>query len=566
MTRTRAPALSSGGTELADVALDNMKLIPRTLLVVALLLAGSVPQAQQEVVPAPVRAAADTITADSLKRDLDFLAADALLGRNTPSPGFDTAAEYIIKRLETAGLKPLGDKGTYRQHYEMHESRVDTAGAYLEIAGRRFAFGEDFVLRSFARPVAGALAVVYVGHGWTVAEKGIDPFAGMDVKGKIVLAHAQRAMPKGAEIRQIGRINVGGIPVVEEAQRRGAAGVVFLSPGSGAQTFQQMREQNTTRRELEPSVPSAYAAAPITSVLVSRAAADALLAGERTTAADLIARGDASDYPAPFELSKRVTLNIPVAETTVLRPYNVVAMIEGSDPVLKNEYVTIASHLDGAVGSRTVDGDAIYNSADDNASGSAGNLHIAERMAALKPKRSLIFIWDSGEERGLWGTRHFVGNPPVPMQNIVAHINIDMIGANRAPGSADADSPDVAGPNEVYLVGPGVLSAQMDTLLDRVNDSYLKMRFNRDQDRPDLQFFYPRTDAGPFLERGVVTINFFTGIHPRYHLPADEAAKLDPGKMETITRTIFASIWAIADLNERPRIDKPLPPSVPRYK
>ena len=154
----------------------------------------------------------------------------------------------------------------------------------------------------------------------------------------------------------------------------------------------------------------------------------------------------------------------------------------------------------------------------------------------------------------------------MPLSSIVAHINIDMIGASRQPGSGDAESPDVAGPNEVYLVGPGVLSAQMDKLLDRVNDSYLKMRFNRDQDRPDLQFFYPRTDAGPFLERGIVTINFFTGIHPRYHLPADEAGFLDPKKMETITRSIFASVWAIAELVERPPIDKPIPASVPRYR
>lgn len=536
------------------------------LMVLALVLCGSAPEAGQDgVVPAAVRAAADSITADALKRDLDFLASDALLGRNTPSPGFDTAADYIIKRLEQAGLKPLGDAGTYRQHYEMHESRVDTGAASLTVGGRRFAFGSGFVLRSFARPIAGSLPLVYVGHGWTVPGKGIDPFAALDVKGKLVVAHAQRAMPKGVEIRQVGRIVVGAETVLSEAARRGAAGVIFLTAGSGAPAWQQMQGQNTTRRELEPSVPSAYAAPPITSLLLSASAAAALLDGERQ-AEDLIARGDAGDYPAAFQLAKNVTLEVPVAAKEVHRPYNVVAMIEGSDPALKNEYITIASHLDGAVGTRTVDGDSIYNSADDNASGSAGNLQIAERMIALKPRRSLIFIWDSGEERGLWGTRFFVGNPPVPMERIVAHINIDMIGANRAPGSGDADSKGVSGPNEVYLVGPGVLSAQMDRLLDRVNDSYLKMRFNREQDRPDLEFFYPRTDAGPFLERGVVTINFFTGIHPRYHQPADEAGYLDPAKMEAVTRTIFASLWAMSSMDERPRIDKTVPPSVPRYR
>jgi len=260
-----------------------------------------------------------------------------------------------------------------------------------------------------------------------------------------------------------------------------------------------------------------------------------------------------------------VTLTIPAAASVDHRPYNVVALLEGSDPALKNEYITVESHLDGAVGTRTIEGDAIYNSADDNATGSAGNLAISERLPALRPKRSIIFIWDSGEEQGLWGTRFFVANPPVPLDRIVAHINIDMIGANRAPGSADASTSTVTGPNEVYLVGPGVLSAGADALLQRVNVAYLNLTFNRNYDRPEAEFFYPRTDAGPFLERGVLTIGFFTGIHPRYHQPADEAKYLDPKKMEAITRTVFASIWALADAAERPRIDKEIPATVPRY-
>jgi Zn-dependent M28 family amino/carboxypeptidase len=217
----------------------------------------------------------------------------------------------------------------------------------------------------------------------------------------------------------------------------------------------------------------------------------------------------------------------------VHRPYNVVALIEGSDPVLKNEYITIESHLDGSVGTRAVDGDAIYNSADDNASGSAANLSIAElMMAAPRAKRSLIFIWDSGEEQGLWGTRHFVGNSPVPLAQIVAHINIDMIGANRVAGSPDAGERRVTGTNEVLLIGPGVLSASVDALLERVNSEYLKLVFDRSWDTAGSEFFYPRTDAGPFLERGILTIGFTTGIHDRYHLPSDEARTLDPRKME----------------------------------
>jgi hypothetical protein len=523
------------------------------------------PLAQEAALPEAVRAAADRITAAQLEKDLGYLASDELLGRNTPSPGYDRAAGYVVARLERAGLKPAGDKGTFLQYYTMRESTVAT-DASIEAGGRRFSLGDGFVMRSFAGAVKGSRAAVYVGHGWTIPSRGIDPYAGLDVKGKLVIAHGPRAVPKGVDIRQIGRVSVDANSPLVEAERRGAAGVIFVPLTSALKAWSQMSGQNMVARELEPRVPSAYAATPVTSILVSQAATEALFAGERVDGAKLVALGDSSDYPPSFQLSRSITVDIAAASTIDHQPYNVVAILEGSDPVLKNEYITIESHLDGAVGTRTVDGDSIYNSADDNASGSAGNLAIAEyMMTAPRPKRSLVFIWDSGEERGLWGTRYFVHRPPVPLEKIVAHINVDMIGANRAPGSPDEKAMGTTGPHEVYLIGPGVLSEQADQLIERVNRGYLDIKFNRDHDRADSEFFYPRTDAGPFLERGILTIGFTTGIHQRYHAPADEAKYLDPKKMEAITRTVFASAWMLANSPERPRIDKPIPSTVPKY-
>jgi hypothetical protein len=538
---------------------------PAAFLVVVALLAPAV-RAQNGAIRAEVRAAADRITAAQLERDLAYLASDELLGRNTPSPGFDKAADYIARRLEKAGLEPLGDEKGFFQRYTMRESQLDTAAASFDAGGRKLEFGEHFVLRAYAGAIEGPRRAVYVGHGWTVPEQRIDPYAGLDVKGKIVVAHGPRALPKGVEIKQIGRVVVGANSPAVEAERRGAAGIIFIPLTSALTNWEQMRGQNTVQRELDPRVPSAYAAPPLTSILLSKSATDALMAGERVEGSELIARGDRGEYAPSFELSKTVTLHLP-ANVTVHRPYNVVAMVPGSDPALRNEYITVESHLDGAVGSRTVDGDGVYNSADDNATGSAATLAIAEYlMTAPRPKRSIVFIWDSGEERGLWGTRYFVHKPPVPLDKIVTHFNIDMIGGNRAPGTPDVDAADVTGPNEVYVIGPGVLSAQADALVERVNAGYLNMRLNRNHDRAASEFFYPRTDAGPFLERGILTIGFTTGIHARYHLPADEARHLDPRKMESIARTVFATVWAFADAAERPRIDKTIPASVPSYR
>ncbi len=536
-------------------------------VVAAALLTVTAVQAQSGRVSDSAQKIAERVTAAGLSRDLDYLSSDALQGRNTPSPGFDRAAGYIEGHLRRAGLEPAGDKGTFLQHYTMRESEVDTARASIEIGGRRFAFGDDFIIRSFAIPVAGPRPVVYVGHGWTVPAKHIDPFAGVDVKDKIVVAHGPRALPKDVDIPLIGRINVGALTVFAEAQRRGAAAVIFITQASALSNWDQMRNLNTVVRELDPPVASAYAAVPITSVMMAPQVTDALMAGERIDGPTLRARAEAQDYPDSFQLTKSITLTVPAKTTTEHHPYNVVAMLKGSDPNLRNEYVVIESHLDGAVGTRPVNGDDIYNAADDNASGSAANLAIAEALAAgPTPKRSLIFLWDSGEERGLWGTRYFVHAPPVPLERILVEFNVDMIGANRAPGSPDAEDTRTTGPNEVFVIGPRVLSARADALLETANRGYLNLRFNHEYDRVGSEFFYPRSDAGPFLERGVLTIGFTTGIHERYHLPADEARFLDPRKMEAIARTILVAAWTVADATERIGIDQPLPDIVPNNK
>lgn len=541
-----------------------MRRQPITVALVTLVTAAA--GAQSPILPPEVRAAADRISGEQLAWDVARLASDEWQGRNTPSPGFDAAADYIARRLADAGLKPLGDDGGFRQHYELHETRVDTDAAAIAVGDRRFSFGRDFAVRSFMRPLSGTLPVVYVGHGWVVPDKGIDPYAGLDVKGKLVLAHGPRAIPRGVEIQQVGRTAVNAQTPFVAAAERGAAGLLFITQASELVRWDELRTANTVLREMEPAVPSAYRALPITSVLLTPPLTAALLEGEALDGQAAIRLADEAVYPPSFALKKTATVQVAAGARTTLRPYNVVAMLEGRDPTRRAQAITIAAHLDGAVGTRDVSGDRTYNSADDNASGSAALLSIAEQMArGPRPRRSVIFLWDSGEEQGLWGTRRFVHEPPVPLTNIAAHINVDMIGASRVPGGPDAQSNDVAERGEVFLLGPRVLSATAESLLNRVNGEYLKMKFNQSNDRPDSEFFYPRTDAGPFLERGILTIGFTSGMHARYHLPADEARHLDPVQMRTIARTILASTWALADSTEAPRIDRPVPPSVPKH-
>ncbi len=539
----------------------------RRLLLLGLFALPTVLSAQRYALPDAIRGAAETITPGGLAWDVARLASDEWRGRNTPSPGFDAAATLITSRLQRAGVEPLGDDGSYRQHYTLHESRVDTDAAHLEVGSTRLRFGADFLIRSFASSIEETLAVVYVGHGWVIPSRGIDPYAGLEVRGKLVLAHGPRVLPAGVTVTQIGRVTVDARSPLVAAERLGAAGVLFITEARELIRWDASRTANTVRRELEPPVPSAYATPGVTSLLLSPAATEAILEGEPLMARDALAAEHSGTFPASFDLKKRIAVRVPQASRTIHRPYNVVAIIRGADPTLRDEVITVEAHLDGAVGSREVDGDGFYNSADDNASGSAALLAIAEALAkAPRPKRSMVFIWDSGEEQGLWGTRWFVHQPPVPLAQIAAHVNIDMIGASRRPGSADARSAAVTELGEVFLIGPGVLSAAADALLEQVNADYLKLRFNRTHDTPESEFFYPRTDAGPFLERGILTVGFTTGIHDRYHRPSDEAQFLDPDQIHRIARTALASIWMLADAAERPRIDRPIPTTVPRHE
>lgn len=507
--------------------------------------------------PPDISAAANRIDRTQVQRDLDYLASDALLGRATFTPGFDSAAAYIAARLKRAGLQPFGDNGTYFQSYYVRSTTADTSALYLEIGGRRFRHGDILVNPGEVMPVSVTAPVVYVGHGMRSPSRGVDPYAGIDVRGKFVLMH-MGVLPRG--IRRDSLPEDVEFPF-RAASARGAIGILYLPPPRLLQLWGRIRAQAGTFEDLVPNVRSAYSSAGrAADILLQPQVTELLLAGEPGFIPDTV------NYAPSFQLRTPVTLHVPIADSVSRRGYNVLAKLEGSHPQQRNQYVTVAAHLDGAVSPIPVAGDSIYNAADDNASGSAGTLAIAEQLArAPRARRSIVFIWDSGEEIGLFGTRSFVGKPVVPLDRIVTHFNVDMIGVTRAPGSPDSASTDAAGGNEVYVSGPRVLSASFDSLIEQTNRALLNMHLNRKFDRADHEFFYPRTDAGPFLERGVLAVGFFTGLHPRYHRPSDEARFLDAGKIAAVSKTLLGVIWAVANAESPPRIDKPMPTNVPRY-
>jgi len=535
----------------------------RTLMMVAALGVTLVVSVLAQAPPRlTLKAAAESITAADLLRDITYLASDELAGRATPSPGQDLAAAYVEKALGEIGVKPFGDAGSYRQHYVVTRATLTTKDTTLRIGDKAFAYGPDFVLTSFLKPGVSAGGVVYVGTGIRSPKLNWDPYKGLNVRGKWLLVHSPNLLPEGVTRQDLGAPGVDHMLPAQEARTRGALGLLVIPPPNALASLDVITARPTTARDLDPSVGWAYSQQPLPQVMLSKGALELLMAGERTSVDTLLAADTTHHYGASFALNAKTApaLNI-AAELTKTDAYNVAGIIEGSDAKLKEEYITVSSHLDGAVGRAGGAGDTIFNAADDNASGSSGNLAIARAlMQGPRPKRTIVLIWDTGEETGLWGSRHVAYGPL--SSKIVAHLCVDMIGRTKKPGTNDPAEKDLAGPGEVFVAGPGVLSTQMDAVLSRVAREYPYATQNRKFDLATESFFYPRTDAAPYLERKIPYAEFFTGLHADYHRPSDDVAKIDPAKMEAVARTVYVTVSMLADDPVRPRMDKPLPPNL----
>lgn len=504
----------------------------RASLTSALLFAVVATLAAQTPQRLTLRAAAETIKAADLLRDITYLASDELAGRATPSPGQDLAATYVENALKQMGVKPFGDNGGYRQHYVV--TRTTLGGASVRVDERTFRMGTDFVITSFLKRGSWSGRAVHVGNGIRSPKLGWDPYQDVDVRGKWMIVTGLNTLPEGVTRAMLGQAGVDHMMPAQEARTRGALGLIYI-PQESMTSLDAVTPKPTTARDLNPSVGWAYAQNPLPALTMSKEMA-ALVVANPTPTISLSIAGTAENTDA----------------------YNVVGIIDGSDPALKEQYITMSSHLDGAVGRTPVEGDAIYNAADDNASGSAGTLAIARAlMEGPRPRRTIVLIWDTGEETGLWGSRHIAYGSF--SDKIVAHLCVDMIGRSKQPGTNVKGEEDLAGPGEVFTAGPGVLSTQMEKVMLGVERDFAFAKQNRKFDLATESFFYPRTDAAPYFERKIPYVEFFTGLHNDYHRPSDDVSKIDPAKMEAVSRTVYAVIATLANDPVRPRMDKTLP-------
>jgi len=505
----------------------------------------------------------EAITAAQLKEWLYVVASDEMEGRDTPSRGLDMTAKFIADHLSQWGVKPGGDDGTYFQKFALTSRRVEPELTIASVNGQSFKLGEGFI----AEPIQGQASgrIVYVGHGYMIRAKGIDAYQGVDVKGKIILA--VEGFPRGVSFQDIHSKKEGEDYDTPEtyARAQGARGVIYI-PSQSTLSFWQNRHQfslNPSRLRLEGPRQSG---AKIPVIYASEKMVKAILDGEKLDyeairkQASQGALGEAFDLGAGKQASFNVNAKVDSPMTQ-----NVVGVIEGVDPLLKKEYVAVGAHYDHVGMSQNAEGDKIFNGADDDGSGTVGTLAIAQALSKspTRPKRSVIFVWHAGEEKGLWGSEFFTDNPTVPMEQIVTQLNIDMIGRSKKEGDNNPANKDLTGPNELYVIGSKMMSTDLGNLSEDVNNSYLKLAFNYKYDDPiDTERFFYRSDHYNYAKKGVPIIFYFSGVHEDYHGLADTADKIDYQKMEKVTRTVFAMMWRLANAPARPKVDKPLTPQM----
>lgn len=472
---------------------------------------------------------------------LEFLASEELGGRYTLSPSFQIAARYLASHLEAYGFQPAGDKGDFLQHFNVVASKPDTEKTSLTITvnGKpaTYKFG-DFYAGGMGGDTEGQ--IVFAGNGVSSPSQNYDDYAKIDVKGKIVLI--AQGTPAGVDESRLQQGESG----LRAAYKHGAVGVLVVPFGRIANFMKNkdfkdraaMRESVRLAREDEGLLPVATLSPDLAEKLLPLLGIDyQALQNAETEHTRLTAKETSGSAHMVIAFHEQRTLT-----------QNVVGLLEGTDPKLKNEYVVFSAHYDHL---ETNDRGQIYPGADDDGSGTTAVLAIAHAMSMDRPKRSVLVIFHAGEELGLLGSQYNTDySPAVPLNQIVADLNIDMIGRSKPPGDQDRQDAHLSDANTVYLVGSDRISKELNSISEQTNAEFQKLNLDYYYNSPtNPDRIYYRSDHWNYAKHGIPVIFYFDGIHVDYHKPTDTVNKIDFTKLTKVAQLVFETGWRLANLD-----------------
>jgi len=505
--------------------------------------------------PAAPVAAAEATTPDqqALRAHIAMLSSDEMQGREAGTAAYDRAAQYVADQMRSLGVQPAGDAGAYLQRVPLVSYRSTDKGT-MRAGQTPLVFGADYL--PSANPTRAEMTidapVVFVGYGVTAPGENRDDYAGVEVRGKIVAVMAGAPASMGSEVRaHYGN----GSTKALEAEKHGAVGIVTLETptsaktrpfAAGAANWDHAR-MTWARADGTPNV----TAPSVTGIgSMSMAGAEKLFGGSGTTYAAAVAAAEAG-AAKPIALSQRLSAT-GKTEIKQVASSNVAGMIPGSDPALSKQIVVISAHLDHVGIGKAVDGDTIYNGAMDNSVGVASMLEVARRFrdSGEKPRRSIMLLAVTAEEKGLIGADYFAQNPTVPKESLVADVNLDM--------------PIITYPFEDVVA----FGADRSNLGGFVRAAAEKMGVAYSPDPMPEQGFFTRSDHYRFVQQGIPAVFLWPGVKGpgkaafddflknHYHKPSDEIGLINWQSGVRFVEANYGIAREIANADARPAWNK----------
>jgi Zn-dependent M28 family amino/carboxypeptidase len=505
----------------------------RILLLGMLLLSASVGLAQKSVSPQKF---SETISENDLREHLFILAGKEMEGRETATEGQRKAAAYIERFFRTNGLLP-GNKDSYQQFYNVY--RDSLVSSTLLVNNNEYQINKDYqpILQLSRTSGSYFSEIVFAGHG--IVDSAYDDYGNMDVKGKAVLI--LDGAPSNFKTTKRGfRAPNGLYGKIAAANAKGAAALLIVGGGFPRQAMPALGNMYVDLYSPQQGA-NVYT--------ISSKLAEAIVG---TGYADLVQQGKQNKLePKLLKANTLLELNKAVKR---LESSNVLGYVEGSDK--KDEWLIITAHYDH-LGKR---GDVIYYGADDDGSGTVGILEIAQAFAEAKkagkgPRRNVMIMAVSGEEKGLWGSDYFTDNPTIPLDKLTADLNIDMI------GRVDTERKSADTLNYIYVVGDDKLSSELKPLSEAANKKSVKMTLDyKFNDPNDTEQIYYRSDHFNFAKNGVPVIFYYDGmLKADYHKPTDTPDKINYPLLKKRAQLVFNTAWEMANRDNMMKRDIPLP-------
>jgi hypothetical protein len=480
-----------------------------------------------------------TITAQNMSRNLHVLASDGYEGRETGKKGQKMAAEYIANEFKAAGIPPYKGQ-TYFQQYPLNV--VLPAPAEVRINEIKYTGNKDYYnFPGLNEQTINSNNVLFLGYG--IDEDSYSDYKGAETQGKILMILSGEPYSEDSLSLITGKKSPSLWSTYhkvksEKAREAGALALLVVVDDieKGLKDNKHRLETPSMKLELnKKDMPVIYISVDMANEILKKQSVEKI-------------KDKISKSAKPLQLNPKTDLQIRIKNSAQkIEAENVLGYIEGSD--LKEELIVLTAHYDHLGKEDTV----VFNGADDDGSGTVAIIELAQAFSKAKkegkgPKRSMLFMAVSGEEKGLLGSAYYSEHPEFPLKNTVCDLNIDMIGR--------VDEKHAGNPNYVYLIGSDKLSSQLHEISETANKKYTNLELDYTyNDEKDKNRFYYRSDHYNFAKKGIPVIFYFNGVHADYHKETDEVEKIDFNKMEKITRLVFFTAWELANRNERIIVD-----------